>query len=290
MYKIFILLMCVTSFALSNEGLDTFEKLKKYLFFSFSHIPKIERIEEVNSLGGAIDEALIDAPDDVKNNMLKGLQLYATIYANDTLDKNTIHELKLESQKFLKIALEGNKLDRSLSVMELEVIRAYAGLELISIVVDEIVNSQKNYDVKDIVELKRSKIVALIKLGRFEDAGNEVKALRNDYPDRFKESSVDYYKEEIVEAKKKIQSKKEEITPITETIKEKKSVLSEAGKVDTSTKPVLGKPKQENKQELATTSAVTQLKSIVERYGLYLLALFAVLALYFYSLYKRKKK
>jgi hypothetical protein len=155
--KTIVILLFVIPNVFGNDNSDMFDKLKKYLFFNYSHISYSERVDEVDSIGIILDENLKLTPYSVKDNMLKGLQQYANIYANEKLEKNEIKTFKLNSQKFLKIALEENKTERELSLLELEVIRTYSGPELVPLVVDEIVGTQKSYEEKDIVELKRSK-------------------------------------------------------------------------------------------------------------------------------------
>lgn len=201
-----------------------------------------ERITKLDSIIKEIDEKLTATPEDAQLNYLKGRAIYAYIYtfprprtAQQMIEMKALGQ---EAVSWYQKAIEHDRGD--LTVGQLYLLKGF-DYDWSVKAIDKILKRDKRLigEERQIVELKRSKVVALIKLGRFEDAENEVKALRNDYPDRFKESSVDYYKEEIVEAKKKIQSKKEEVPPITETIKEKKSGLSEAGEVDTSTKPVL---------------------------------------------------
>ncbi|GGY59575.1 hypothetical protein GCM10011297_35110 [Bacterioplanes sanyensis] len=166
----------------NDDGLNDIDILKKYLFLGYSGVPRSERIEEVNRLAVKIDRMMESSPDEPRVNMLKGLQLYAQIYADGQLSKVESQELKLKSQGFLRAALVGNGIDNSLSLSELEIVRAYSGPELIPLVVDQIISYKSDYDEKAIVELKRQKIDNLIRAGRVEAAEQEMVETNLEHP------------------------------------------------------------------------------------------------------------
>jgi hypothetical protein len=284
--KTIVILLFVIPSVFGNDNSDMFDKLKKYLFFNYSHISYSERVDEVDNIGMVLDENLKLTPYSVKDNMLKGLQQYANIYANEKLKKNEIKTFKLNSQKFLKIALEENKTERELSLLELEVIRTYSGPELVPLVVDEIVGTQKSYEEKDIVELKRSKIDNLIRLGRFGEARDEMIETNQEHP-AFKSTEWDEaFEGQILEvqAKLKATQEKEADTPIEKP--EEKPIKNEVVAANATVNEEI-KPKVLTEE---SSPILIQFKSVLEQYGIFILAFLVFLGMYFFSNRKSKKQ
>lgn len=245
------------------------------------------RITELDSYIIDINQELNVNPEDAQLNYIKGRAIYAYIYTVAVPRSNQqvieIKALKKEAYAWYKNAIKYDNND--LTVKQLQILRGYNS-ELAAATIDKIIEKDERLIGEDgrIVDLKRSKIVALIKLEKFEEAEVEVKALREDYPDRFKETSVAYYKEEITEAKKNLQAIQEK--EANTLVIEKSAVKPSAKKVVVADVPVEDEVKDAASKIKAEKIAP---ESPIKQYGLLILALVIAFGLFLYGRRRNKK-
>jgi hypothetical protein len=227
-------------------------------------------------------------PNSAVLSYLKGQTILSYIYlipppySKD--DFAYIHKIKSDALVWMVNASKLNNND--LTVPQLYVLRRFNS-ELAVYATDEIIEKDERLrgEDKKVVELKRSKIVALIKLSRFEEAESEAKTLHEKYPDRFKLTSVAYYNEEIAESKSKQKSteEKEANKPVEKP--EEKPIENEVVAANTTVNEEI-KP---NVLTEESSPSLIQFKSVLEQYGIFILAFFVFLGMYFFSNRKSKK-
>ncbi len=238
-----------------------------------------ERIVELDKIKSEINYKLTLKPFDVELIFFKGMVVRQYAYTlSDPLKPSDLDKLKVigaESDQYFLKAIEEN-ID-ALKLNQLYIIRNSSS-KLAVLTIDKIIeiDERLKHEERQVVDLKRSKIVALIKLARFDEAESETKALRMKYPKRFKESSVDYYLNEISENKLKITSEKKESITVeqVEDITEKE-VIVEAVEDKSPSMIVVEKQMAEVEIEKSTNYI-----NIINNYWLYILAFIIVLGIY----------
>ena len=147
---------------------------------------------------------------------------------------------------------------------------------------DEIIKINTALEEKDIVELKRSKIDSLIRLGRFDEARAEIAETNQEHPNFRSEEWDEAFIGQIdeVQAKLKATQDNEVNTPTAKKL-DNKLAVNEVTEVDSDV-------------SLAETNAnaepkIIKLGSHIKQYAPFILGLLALLSLYLFNNRKRKK-
>jgi hypothetical protein len=189
------------------------------------------RREELDGFSNDIDVEISSSPDNSKLLYYKYkiiMQYVYLISEDDPLKKTKKSKLVESARGWLNKSILADSGD--LTVPHLFQIKSLGGVftvyavnGLVLLSNDELFALRGNefeFLDKDRVNVIREKIVALIKLEEFEEARLEINELRENYPQRFKQTSVAYYEEEISIAIEKLQSVQSAIVPAIEKPKE----------------------------------------------------------------------
>jgi hypothetical protein len=254
---------------------------------SLKDLEEIERrVEELNEIEKNIDEELKVNQNDPELLFLKSRAIISYIYTINPpftdVEFEKIKELKIESSTWMLKSAEFN--DNNLSLEKLYVMHDFSS-ELAVYSVDEIIKIDSTIEEKDIIELKRSKIDNLIRLGRFGEARDEMTETNREHP-TFKSTEWDEaFEGQILEVQAKLKAtlEKEADTPIEKP--EEKPIKNQVVTADTTV------DEEMNPMVLTEDSnpRLIQLKSVLEQYGIFILAFFVFLGMYFFSRRKSKK-
>lgn len=240
------------------------------------------RIAELDSYIVDINKDLSINPEDAQLNYIKGRIIYAYIYTipRPRTNQQTIRvtTLKKETYTWYKKSMDYDR--GELTADQLYIMNRFSA-DLSVKAIDKILKRDKRLIGEDarITDLRRSKIVALIKIGEYDLAQNEVKYLREKYPNRFKESSANYYEEEIVKAKNKIEKiDLKNNSEVKDVAVSKQDEAKDINKELLEEKPSLIDKAIENAE-----SETIELDFTAHRHWLFLFALIVVFGLYFNS-------
>lgn len=191
------------SYAIDRD--EVFDVLQEYLFFKKGMLPLNEKLNELDYIQAGIDEELDRDAEDVELLLLKGLShcSYMRAYKaplSEELDKKK-WDYKFSCQKYLDSAITKNTKIKSLSYLQLVILKAYAGSDIIVKAVDQILITDHDFDDKERVELRRNKIDHLIRLNRFDDALHEMEKLNSDFPEYASKEWDEAFLGEIKKAK-----------------------------------------------------------------------------------------
>ena len=241
------------------------------------------RVKELNEIQKNIDEELKVSQNDPLLLFLKSRVVLSYIYTISPpftgLELKEIEAIKKESSIWILKAAKFN--DNKLSLKNLYVMHDFSS-ELAVYSTDEIIKINTALEEKDIVELKRSKIDSLIRLGRFDEARAEIAETNQEHPNFRSEEWDEAFIGQIdeVQAKLKATQDNEVNTPTAKKL-DNKLAVNEVTEVDSDV-------------SLAETNAnaepkIIKLGSHIKQYAPFILGLLALLSLYLFNNRKRKK-
>jgi hypothetical protein len=283
---VFIMILSpVVSFSLERDAIET----KLYIDSTFKRSGQSieERVIELDKIKFEINKELELNEFDSELLFFKGMVIRQYAYTfKDPITSLDLEKLKLigvESDTWLLKSIENGM--GGLTVSQLYMLKG-SSLELAVKTIDEIISRDKRLIEDDrIVELKRQKIDNLIRLGRFGEARDEMIETNQEHP-AFKSTEWDEaFEGQILEvqAKLKATQEKEADTPIEKP--EEKPIKNQVVTADTTVDEEMN-PMVLNED---SSPRLIQLKSVLEQYGIFILAFFVFLGMYFFSNRKSKK-